>query len=320
MKSHHLVLALFALSGVASAQEREARFPIWPGVAPGSEGWTQKEAEFTERHLGEVWVRNVVKPTLTAYLPAAAKATGDAVIVVPGGGMSFTRWANAVEIAEWLASRGVAAFVLRHRLTDTGTTDEDLKRGMDEHMKMTGMLAAAAVKGDPLPALDAKVTKMIDFAAEDLRQSVRSLRKDAKSWGVRPDRIGVLGLSSGGVLTMGAALKHDADGRPDFIAPIYTPWFAEAAKGPTGSAPSFLVAKVPPDAPPAFILVASDDPFAESGSLLIYKNWKSAGRSAELHVYSRGGHGFGVKPQGLPVDGWLEQFVEWLMGLDREPR
>jgi hypothetical protein len=315
-----LIGMLITMPCIAVAQDQQKTFPIWPGAAPGSEGQTRKELEFLDPHSKEVYVRNVVTPTLTAYLPDAAKATGTAVIVAPGGGFSFLRWTDATQDAEWLASKGVAAFVLKHRLIDTGATEEDLKRSMDRHVKLLMVVADAANGGKPLPALDRELVKAIGLGIEDGRQAIRYLRKDAKRWGIRADRVGVMGLSSGGLVAMGAAIEHDAESRPDFIAPIYTPWFLEAAKEPPGAAPTFIGAKVPPDAPPAFIAVASDDFIAVPGSLLIYDAWRRAGRSAELHAFSEGCHGFGVEPKGLPVDGWLKQFVDWLNVQGRVPR
>jgi acetyl esterase/lipase len=298
-----LIGMLITMPWIAGAQNQQKALPIWSGAAPGSEGRTRKETEFREPHSKEVYVRNVVTPTLTAYLPDPAKATGTAVIVVPGGGFYFLRLTDATQDAEWLASKGVAAFVLKHRLIDTGETDDELKQGMGRHMKLVMVIAEAANGGKPMPALDRDLVKAITLGVEDGRQAIRSLRKDAKRWGIKADRIGVIGLSSGGLVAMGAAIEHDAKSRPDFIAPIYTPWFSHAAKDPPGAAPTFIGATVPPDAPPVFIAVASDDFIAVPGALLIYDAWRTAGRSAELHAYSEGGHGFGAKPQGLPVDG-----------------
>jgi acetyl esterase/lipase len=312
MKIGMLMGLLLALPCPAGAQVQQKTFPIWPGAAPGSEGRTRKESEFLEPHTKEFYLRNVVTPTLTAYLPDPSKATGTAVIVVPGGGFYTTRWTNAIQDAEWLASRGVAAFVLKHRLIDTGETDEELTRGMERHIKAVTDVADAANAGRPLPVLDRDLVNAIDFAVEDGRQAIRYLRKHSKGWGIKIDRIGVLGLSSGGLVAMGAAVQHDAQSRPDFIAPIYTPWFLEAAKAPPDPAPAFIGAKVPPDAPPAFIAVTSDDFIAVPGALKIYTLWREAGKSAELHIYSKGGHGFGTTAQGLPVDGWLERLLDWL--------
>jgi acetyl esterase/lipase len=320
MRFRILIGVLLALPCTVGAQEPPKTFPIWAGEAPGLKGRARQESEFREPSTKETYLRNVVVPTLTAFPPDPAKATGTAVIVIPGGGLYSTRWTNAIQDGEWLASRGVAAFVLKHRLIDTGTTDEELKQSMDRHMKLMMAVADAANGGRPLPALDRDMVEAIGIGAEDVRQAIRRLRKDAKRWGIRADRVGLMGLSSGGVLAMGAAIEHDAESRPDFIAPIYTPWFLEAAKEPPGAAPTFIGAKVPPDAPPAFIAVASDDFIAVPGSLLIYNAWRSAGRSAELHIYSEGNHGFGARPQGLPVDGWLERFVDWLKLQGRPPR
>lgn len=303
---------LLAQTCPAGAQVQPRTFPIWPPEALSAEGRPRKELEFREPHTKEVYLRNVVTPTLTAYLPDPSKATGTAIIVVPGGGFHTTRWANATQDAEWLASRGVAAFVLKHRLIDTGETDEELKRGMERHMKAMMAVADAANAGRPLPVLDRELVKAIEFGVEDGRQAIRYLRKHAKRWGIKSDRIGMMGLSSGGLITIGAAMRHDAESRPDFIAPIYTPWFLEAEKGPTGEAPTFIGGKVPPDAPPAFIAVTSDDFIAVPGSLMLYSVWREAGKSAELHVYSKGGHGFGATVQGLPVDGWLERLLDWM--------
>ena len=312
MMIHMLIGIIMTLPCNADAQDRQKTFPIWPGAAPGSAGQARKEMEFLDPDNKEVYLRYVITPTLTAHLPDPAKATGTAIIVVPGGGFSFLRWTDAIQDAEWLASKGVAAFVLKHRLMDTGATQEDFKRSMDRHQKLLMVVSDAANRGGPLPALDRELVKAIAVGIEDGRQANRYLRKDAKRWGIRPDRVGVLGLSSGGLVAMGAAIEHDPESRPDFIAPIYTPWFLEAAKGPVGAVPTFIGAKVPPNAPPAFIAVASDDFIAVPGSLLIYDVWRRAGRSAELHAYSEWGHGFGAEPQGLPVDNWLKQFVEWL--------
>jgi dienelactone hydrolase len=320
MKIRMLIGVLIALPCTAGTQVQQKTFPIWPGAAPGPEGRTRKEMEFLDPHSKEVYVRNVVTPTLTADLPDPAKATGTAIIVVPGGGFSFLRWTDATQDAEWLASKGVAAFVLKHRLIDTGATEEELKRSMERHVKLMMVVADAANSGKPLPSLDPDLMTAIRLGAEDGRQAIRTLRRDAKRWGIRTDRVGVMGLSSGGLVALGAVMEHDAESRPDFIASIYTPWFSEGPKIPPDVPPTFIGTKVPLDAPPAFIAVASDDFIAVPGSLLIYSAWRSAGRSAELHAYSEGGHGFGVKPQGLPVDGWLERFVDWLNVQGRAPR
>src|SRR5436190_2139043 len=125
------ILATIALLCVSwAAQAQQPVIPIWPGVAPGSERWTQKEVEGAGSAMGYV-VRNVVRPTLTAYLPDRSKATGTAVIVCPGGGFRFLSWkSEGTEVAEWLRDHGVAAFVLKYRLVDTGATEEEFRKAL----------------------------------------------------------------------------------------------------------------------------------------------------------------------------------------------
>jgi acetyl esterase/lipase len=234
-------------------------------------------------------VRNVVRPTLTAYLPESSKAVGTAVIICPGGAFRFLSWeSEGTKVAEWLQARGVAAFVLKYRLVDTGATEDEFKESMKE---LAGAKAAPQRSGEAF-------REVAELAANDGRQAMKVVRARAAEWGIAPDRIGVLGFSAGGAVTMGVVMKHDADSRPNFAAPIYG--------GRTGDA------EVPADAPPLFILCASDDDFAAASSAKLYSQWKTAGRPAELHIYSKGGHGFGMNQRGLPIDSWIERFGDWL--------
>ena len=107
-----------------------------------------------------------------------------------------------------------------------------------------------------------------------------------------------MGFSAGGILTMGVVMQHDADSRPDFAAPIYG--------GSTNGLP------VAADAPNLFIAVADDDRAFSASSAKLYLEWKAAGRAAELHIYSKGGHGFGLTRRGWPVDSWIDRFGDWL--------
>src|ERR1039457_1799935 len=101
---------------------------LWPNGAPGSESWTQKEAEYTVGNSGLKAVRNVVKPSITVYLPAAETATGTSVVVAPGGAFRMLSWdSEGTQVADWLQRHGVAGFVLKYRLTDTGTDEEFAK-------------------------------------------------------------------------------------------------------------------------------------------------------------------------------------------------
>jgi acetyl esterase/lipase len=136
------------------------------------------------------------------------------------------------------------------------------------------------------------------LAIADGKLAIKVVRRHASEWRIKPDRIGIMGFSAGGMVTMGVVMDHDKASRPDFAAPIYG--------GGTGSA------KVPEDAPPLFILCASDDQLAAIGSARLYSEWKAAGRPVELHLYEKGGHGFGMTPKGLPVDRWIDRYGDWL--------
>jgi acetyl esterase/lipase len=118
------VLSGLVLAAAALAAQTNV-VPLWPDGASGSESWTQREAEHTFGNPPLRGVRNVVKPTITVYLPTAGTATGASVVVVPGGAFRMLSWGSeGTMVAEWLQQHGVAAFVLKYRLTDSGTVEE----------------------------------------------------------------------------------------------------------------------------------------------------------------------------------------------------
>jgi acetyl esterase/lipase len=263
--------------------------PVWPKDAPGSEKWTQKEVEFRSALLGEI-VRNVVRPTLTAFLPERSKANGTAVILCPGGGFRFLSQDEGTEAAKTLRAHGFAAFVLKHRLMDTGATEAQFYQSLLQ----AGLLKAIGdgLKGGEQPVLPEDVRKFSALAVADGRQALKVVRAHAGKWGIKPDRIGIMGFSSGGVVATGVATEHDAAGRPNFAASLYGPVLGSV--------------KVPKDTPPLFICCASDDPLVPSrDSIRLYSAWKAAGKSAELHIYATGSH-------GLPIDTWIDRFSAWL--------
>jgi acetyl esterase/lipase len=258
--------------------------PLWPGGVPGSEDWTQQEQTSILPPGGHPVVRNVTQPTLTAYLPDPTVANGTAVIVCPGGGFHFLSIGfEGTDVAEWLAARGIAAFVLKYRLirtTDNFATE--VWQNLGDRSRMAQLMR-------PLTPL----------ILADGQQAVRLVRQRAVEWGVATDRIGIMGFSAGGAVTVNVVLQCDAGSRPDFAAAIYA---AHALDIPA-----------PADAPPIFVLCADDDALVPSAaSLGLYNTWKAAARPVELHVYQKGGHGFGMRKQGLPTDAWIERFGEWL--------
>ena len=256
--------------------------PLWPDGAPGSESWTQQEQTSIRPPALKV-VRNVTQPSLTVYLPEPGDAVGTAVIVCPGGAFHFLSIdMEGTDVARWLNARGVAAFVLRYRLIRTG----------DNFVEEIGQNF-----GDP-ETRDRLMAELHPLIRADGQQAVRVVRERAAEWGIAADRIGIMGFSAGSAVTVSVALEHDATSRPDFAGAIYG--------GGRGEIP------VPQDAPPLFILCADDDRMAAPASVQLYNDWKAAGHSAELHIYSKGGHGFGMTTQGLPSDTWIDRFGDWL--------
>lgn len=292
-----LIAGLFlCISAIAYAQQPV--IPLYSGVAPGSENAKQKEIAFVNPDK-QTRIRNVTQPTLTAYLPDKIKANGTAVIVAPGGGfMHLAMEKEGADMARWLQEKGVAAFVLKYRLMDSGTEEEYRNRAAGMAARTTASSSAPAAAPAAPPGLNPAQQKALEFAVADGAQAVKLVRGRAAEWGIAPDRIGLMGFSAGGMLTMGVVMKNDSESRPNFAAPIYG-----------GNTNNIAVAK---DAPPLFIAAAQDDPVASVSSAQLYLAWKTVGRTAELHLYSQGGHGFGMTKRGLPVDSWVERFGEWL--------
>jgi acetyl esterase/lipase len=224
-----------------------------------------------------------------AYLPDPVVATGTAVIVCPGGVFhNLSIELEGTEVARWLCERGIAAFVLKYRVLQTEVRDEDLIKQLQKRFTNLRDLMEHMQQIEPL-------------AIADGRQAIKVVRQRATEWGIARERIGILGFSSGSVVTMGATIQYDEESRPAFAASVYL-------------ALSGMNIAVPTDAPPLFLLAASDDPMSVGASLPLYSAWRDAGHQVELHLYAQGGHGFGMKKQGLPSDHWIDRFGEWLQG------
>jgi len=258
--------------------------PLYPGAAPGSENWPQKEKEYFSPIFNTDVVTNVSKPTLTVFRPEPSMSNGTAVVICPGGAfhaLSINMEGN--DVAKWLVGKGVTAFVLRYRLVPSG--DDAVKELMSK--------TQAKMQEDS--------SKVVPLAIADGGAAVSYVRKHAAEFGVSPQRIGLMGFSAGGTVTAANAFKYSVDSRPDFVAPIY------AYMGVVTDT------SVPGDAPPAFIVAASDDQLGLApDSVSIYSKWIAAKKSAEIHMYAKGGHGFGMRKQNLPTDQWIERFGEWL--------
>ena len=298
-----VVVAIGLLLAASSAEAQTIVVMLWPNGAPGSENWTQKEAEYVMGNSGAKGVRNVVEPSITAYLSPAGTASGTSVIVAPGGAFRFLSWdAEGTIVADWLQQHGVAAFVLKYRLADTGT-DEEFAQSQARGRGAAG----AAGRGNP-PAAPGNAgrggapggqSQIRELAAADGLQAIKVVREHAAEWHIDPDRIGLMGFSAGGYVAVKAALEHTTETRPNFVASIY------------GCCINPADIKVPDDAPPIFFLHAYNDPVSASSPAL-FLAWRAANKPAELHTFAAGGHGFGMPKHNLPTDGWMERFGDWL--------
>lgn len=264
-----------AIAATAIAADEPSSFPLWPEGAPGSEA-RKSEPEKIEGSN----ITNVHNPSLTPYLPEADKATGTAVIVCPGGGHAkLCVGHEGYALCEWFRERGIAAFLLKYRLCrEEGST--------------------YTLEGN---------------AMDDTRRAIRIVRSRATEWGLKPDRIGIIGFSAGGELAAYSAMWpkpgdpnaadpiERADSRPDFQALIYP-----------GKSDTFTVE---PGMPPVFIACGyGDRPDIAEGMASLYLKYKAAKVKAELHIYANAGHGFGYRPESETAAGkWVDRFREWLV-------
>jgi endo-1,4-beta-xylanase len=279
-----LICGFLALSGLALAAERGEEVKLWPKGAPGFEGVTAAEvskpstnpkfaglpSNFTVTHYPSVYV----------FLPPKEKATGAAMIVAPGGGNTqLVIDKEGWEMADWLNSIGVAAFVLKYRLA-----------------KAPGV--TYTLPGD---------------VYADAARAVRLVRSRAEEWHLDPKRVGFSGFSAGGQVAGMIETKFDAgnpaaadpierqSSRPDFNVLIY----------PGGRPDGF---PVPQDAPPAFLVCADDDRSHVEVTVKFYLELEASHVPAEMHIYTSGGHGFGLRASktGASVASWPDRLKDWL--------
>jgi acetyl esterase/lipase len=224
------------------------------------------------------------RPTITAVLPDSAKATGTAVLVIPGGGFfALAIDEQGLDVARWLADRGAAAFVLKYRVEPTSAERKALQQRMT--------ILTQAVKANPDGILRGERT-----ADEDARAAFTLLIHRAAEFGVDPTRLGVLGFSSGGFMAIDLATGPKP--RPAFVGDLYAPvrrWV-----------------HVPDGAPPMFTAMAADDALFGKNPAQSFEMWRDAHAAVELHIYETGGHGFGMSPQGTTSDEWIVDFYRWL--------
>ncbi len=283
-----LPMKLIPLLFLASACALQAAEPIvvklWPNGAPEPAGFTiGPEKAIPPKNESDVLrVTDVSDPTISIYKPE--KPNGTAVLVAPGGGYNILAIEHeGTQVCEWLNSLGVTGVLLKYRVPDR------------------------------------KGTKQGEIPLQDAQRAMGIVRHRAAEWGIKPDRIGILGFSAGGHLCVMTTLhanertyQRDAaleaeNASPNFSIPVYPAYLTE--KDSFVLKPQFTVT---PQSPAICLVHAHDDRITSAGSALLYLEYKKLGLPAELHIYVKGGHGYGMKKSGQPVNSWPDRVGDWL--------
>ncbi|UAL10174.1 alpha/beta hydrolase [Caulobacter segnis] len=268
-------LALFAgLTPIARPDDSDA-----VALAPPYRG---RDPEVWESRQGDRWVRNVVRASLTPVAPLTAPQDAPAVIIAPGGAFrALAIDGEGYSVARWLTRRGIAAFVLKYRLVPTAPTTAGF------YQELGAMITQPPTEAD---------LAVPQAALEDACAAVTAVRANARALHIDPNRIGVLGFSAGAMLAIElAGVRGQA--RPDFVGALY---------------PSLHAQDAPPGSPPLFVTAACDDPLFGGAGAPLFDRWRASGGDLEAHLFAMGGHGFGIRPQDLPIDQWPRLFLEWV--------
>lgn len=267
------------LLGVSSRLTAEpVVLDLWPDGVPASGQKAEPSEEVRTNKNGILRITNVTRPQMTVYRPD--DPNGAAVLVCPGGGYNILAYEHeGTDVCEFLTQHGVTAILLKYRV--------------------------------PSPR---------ECALQDAQRALGLIHHHAEEWGIDPRRIGMLGFSAGGHLTVMTCLHGSErtysmdesfdvkDPTPSFAIPVYPAYLVE--RGTEGPLLTDVIVK--DSSPPLCLVHAADDPWTASGSLLLAVECKKHGVPCEVHVFAKGGHGFGMKEKGLPVDTWPHRVIEWM--------
>jgi acetyl esterase/lipase len=293
-KRFAVILGSLLILARALAADSPKTIELWPGTAPGEQDTIPAEQDTTkptdELIAGKRVIRlgNVSKPTITVYPAPRDKNTGAAVLVCPGGGYHILAMdLEGTEVCEWLNSIGVTGVLLKYRVP----------KRLNEQAHL-----------GPL---------------QDAQRAVGLIRSRGSAWGVDPKRVGILGFSAGGHLAANLSNNNqsraypridsadDQSCRADFALLIY-PGLLTPGKESTQLMPEL---KITDATPPTFIVMAADDPVRVENAFYYAIELKKAKVPVELHVYEKGGHGYGLRArQDLPVTTWPARAEDWMRG------
>ncbi len=283
MKKAFFIVLAVASSTICFAQ---TSIKLYAGKAPGSETWNWFEQKAANTP-GNALLYNIVEPEILVYPASKEKANGTAIVVAPGGAFHIISIENeGINVAKWLNDRGITAFVLKYRLVKM-LTDNPFKELM-------------SLMGD-FKKLDSMNAPVVEMAKNDGIEAMKYVRSHATQLNIDPNKIGFMGFSAGGTVTMSVMLSAPQEWKPNFIAPIYL--YKNAVVGNL----------MPSKTTPIFVAVASDDQLGlMPHSIKLYQEWNAAKHPAELHVYEKGGHGFGIMKHNTSSDQWAADFENWL--------
>lgn len=297
MKSSSLLTLILVAAGVAAKAQQV--IPLYDGAIPNSKVSINYQ-EITRTDGGRQFIDKVSKPTLTIFLPPKGKANGTSVIILPGGGYQTLAVSHeGLEIAQEFNKHGIAAFVLKYRL----------------------------------PSDEIMIDKTIG-PLQDAQRAIQLVRQRAKTWALDTAKIGILGSSAGGHLASSAGTHFQkalidnqakTSLRPNFMVLLY-PVISFGQLAHTGSAKNLLGANPSPEniklysnelhvtenTPPTFLLHAGDDKVVlVKNSILFYEALLAKGVPAEMHLYQKGGHGFGLH-NTTTADEWFGRLLNWM--------
>ncbi|GAA4893899.1 alpha/beta hydrolase [Flaviramulus aquimarinus] len=279
--------------------------PLWDGDIPNA----QKTEEQEVIENGDIIKISLVQnPTLEVFLPAEPSATGQAVIICPGGGYHYLSYDwEGTDIAKWFNSKGITAFVLKYRLPNSKSIKVSYKA--------------------PL---------------QDAQRAIRIIRSQSKKWNINQNKIGIIGFSAGGHLASTLGTQFDRpntfkeqpldmiSARPDFMALIYPVVTMQEDYTHKGSQESLLgdnttdILKtqysnelhITKSTPPTFLVHSTDDKSVPvENSLNLYKALKDNDVKVEMHIYPTGGHGYALAIDKGYLQSWTDRLEDWLANL-----
>ena len=289
MKFHPFLLPFVSFGFLCSGEAERLTLPLWPGMAPGEvAGEVGPEGEKSPKpgEQGILRITNVSIPTLTVYSADPKQSNGAAVLVCPGGGYGILAYQHeGTDVCKWLNKLGITGILLKYRVPR--------RKDRAKH----------------------------DAPLQDSQRALGLVRKHAKDWGINPSKLGILGFSAGGHLSLMTLTSFqsrtyprmdDADDlscRPDFGILVYPAYLVDR-KSRDALFPEVVINK---ETPPCFFVHTGDDHVPAEGSALAYLALEKAGVVGnELHLFPFGGHGYGMRKTDRAVSEWPDRAASWM--------